>query len=78
MGMKDKGAFAMNTAATSLNGHETKGQLAARNLRVRVEQLREMRWMVESIGCLKTFDLAVSSLEEVLQEIDEEDRRTPD
>lgn len=54
----------------SLNGHETNGQLATRNLSIAIDKLQEMRWMVEKAGGdMAAFDRGVSQLDVVCKEI---------
>jgi hypothetical protein len=51
----------------SLNGHETNGEMARRNLAIHVAELREMRHMMEnafepSASALCDFDAGLSKL----------------
>ncbi len=60
-----------NAQQKSCNGHETKGELACRNLRITADHLQEMRWMVESATqhgdkAMQDFDAGLSNLKSAL------------
>lgn len=48
----------MHTNEMSANGHETKGQMASRNLGLQVAGLDEMRWMMVAALGEKTMPMA--------------------
>jgi hypothetical protein len=59
----------------SHNGHDTNGELAARNLAIHVAQLKEMRWMLTkalepSSPALSAFDEGASRLTAALSALD--------